>query len=68
MEVFRFNIIPTEEFIKREQFRQLMNNCKTCGNAKEFKYHQIYSMDLLQEEATCPACLTDTESSHHRIH
>lgn len=68
MEVFRFNIIPTEEFMKREQFRQSVNNCKSCGAAMEFKYQQIYSMDLLQEEAQCPCCRTEKESSQHRIH
>lgn len=68
MEVFKFNIIPTEEFIKREQFRKSVNNCKNCGAAMEFKYNHMHSMNLIQEGAQCPCCPSKKEVQQHLIH
>lgn len=68
MEVFRFNIIPTEEFIKRETFRQAINNCQQCGTALEFSYKQMSEHHVLSEEASCPCCALKQEAQNHRVH
>nr|BFD59914.1 hypothetical protein CKG001_20210 [Bdellovibrio sp. CKG001]BFD67200.1 hypothetical protein HAGR004_22220 [Bdellovibrio sp. HAGR004] len=68
MEVFRFNILPTEEFLKRESFRQAINNCEQCGTALEFSYKQMTEHAVLSEEASCPCCEQKQEARHHRIH
>lgn len=68
MGVFKFNIIPTEEFIKRESFKQAVNNCELCGAPVEFSYRQDSEICVLAEEAKCPVCAKERETSHHRVH
>nr|WP_295902421.1 hypothetical protein [uncultured Bdellovibrio sp.] len=68
MEVFRFNIIPTEEFNKREDFRKAVNNCEICGAALEFSYKQENAFAVLQEEAKCSCCDSEKEPTRHRVH
>lgn len=67
MEVFRFNIIPTEEYNKRENFRTSVNNCDICGGALEFSYRQMEDIAVLQEESKCPCCDSEKEPTRHRI-
>ena len=64
MEVFKFNIIPTEEFNKREAFRKAINNCEACGTALEFSYKQLNEFAVLSEEASCPCCALIKEENH----
>ncbi|WII71649.1 hypothetical protein QJS83_14365 [Bdellovibrio sp. 22V] len=68
MEVFRFNIIPTEEFNKREDFRKAINNCEICGSALEFSYQQLSEFAVLKEDAQCPCCDFIKEATNHRVH
>lgn len=68
MEVFKFNIIPTEEYNKREDYRKAINNCDICGGALEFSYNQMSEFAVLQEDAKCPCCSSEKESTRHRVH
>lgn len=68
MEVFKFNIISTEEFIKRESFKNTVNNCELCCAPVEFSYRQDTACSVLQEEAKCPACAKERDLAHHRVH
>ncbi|HEX7673669.1 MAG TPA: hypothetical protein VF412_05835 [Bdellovibrio sp.] len=68
MEVFKFNIIPTDEFIKRESFKQSVNNCELCHGPLEFNYRQDSEISVLQEEAKCTVCLKEKETACHRVH
>ncbi len=67
MEVFRFNIIPTEEFEKREKFRLEEALCDQCGTALEFSYQQLEEHFVLQEDSQCPHC-NQQKQSRHRVH
>lgn len=67
MEIFRFNIMPTEEFEKREKFRQDESLCQQCGAALEFSYQQLSSHSVLQEDSQCPHC-SHQKQSRHRVH
>jgi hypothetical protein len=67
MEVFKFNILPTDEFIKRESFRQAVNNCELCGGPREFNYRQLAEHNVLQEESKCTVCAKEHEPTQHRI-
>lgn len=68
MEIFRFNIIPTEEFMKREAFRQSVQNCSQCGKHLEFNYQQLKEESVLQEDSKCSHCAHEPESTRHRVH
>ena len=67
MEVFKFTIIPTEEYEKREQFRHVMSKCSECRNALEFSYQQDEQFAVLQEDSHCPNCAHQPESTRHRV-
>lgn len=67
MEVFRFSIISTEEFERREDFRKSISCCPQCNNALEFSYQQDSQFAVLQEESNCPFCLYKPEVSRHRV-
>ncbi|KYG60855.1 hypothetical protein [Bdellovibrio bacteriovorus] len=68
MEIFKFNILPTEEFNKREDYRKAVNNCDICGGALEFSYEQAAEFHVLQEKAQCPCCSSEKEPRNHRVH
>lgn len=68
MEIFKFNIIPTDEFIKRESFRNSVNNCDLCSAPLEFNYRQLAEHAVLQEEAKCPVCAKEHSPTQHRVH
>lgn len=68
MEVFKFNILSNEEFIKREGFRQSVNNCELCSAPLEFNYRQLEKHNVIQEEAKCPVCAKERDASQHRVH
>ncbi|XGC79588.1 hypothetical protein ACES2L_09645 [Bdellovibrio bacteriovorus] len=67
MEVFKFNIIPTEEFLKRENFRMSVQNCELCGGPMEFDYQQSKEDAVIQENGKCQVCAHERKSSLHRV-
>jgi len=68
MEIFKFNIIPTEEFIKRESFRNTINNCDLCNAPLEFNDRQLANHADLQEQTKCPVVAKEPSPTPHRVH
>lgn len=66
MEIFRFNILPDEEFTKREIFKQSLLNCQLCGSELQFE-HKIESQQV-HEEGHCPSCRIRMKKQTHNLH
>lgn len=56
MEIFRFNIVPDEEFTARELFKRSILNCQICGEDLQFDHKKQNVSATVKEEAHCPSC------------
>jgi|GEM_PF-5333859 hypothetical protein len=64
MEIFRINILPEAELMKREAFKTEMNCCHACGTTLEFSYTEISAYSVMREEACCSQCSTQVLRDH----
>ncbi|MNJ94769.1 hypothetical protein D3C87_124710 [compost metagenome] len=64
MEIFRFNILPQEEILKREAFKNSLSCCQNCGTELEFQYTDFSAYNTLREEADCSCCGQQVSRDH----
>lgn len=67
MEIMRFNILPDDEYCKREIFKQSILNCQLCGSDLEFTYETTAPHEI-HEEARCPSCCISMKKQSHGVH
>ena len=65
MEIFRFNILPDEEFSKRELFKHSLMNCQVCGGDLKFEHNKEAS--TMNEAAQCPCCKISLKAQTHTL-
>lgn len=68
MEIFRFNILPDEEFTQREMFKMSVLNCQVCGTDLKFKHHFEEKLNRVQEEGHCAICCVQMKPTQHPVH